>query len=129
MKEFSRTQRVSTVIQRELADIIRREMNDSAIGLLTLSAIKLSSDLKWAQVYITCLGSQLDNETVVQYLNEQAKLLRYHLSQRLTTRTTPQLQFVYDESIEQGIQLSHLIDSVTSQTDAPLTTEQLDKDD
>lgn len=112
MKEFSRTQRVSTVIQRELADIIQRELNNPALGLLTISAVKLTNDLKSAHISITCLGNQLENKAVIKSLNEQAKLLRYYLAQRLTTRSTPQLQFAYDESIEYGMRLSRLIDSV-----------------
>jgi ribosome-binding factor A len=114
MKEFSRVQRVSVLIQRELADIIQREMNHSTIGILTISAVKLSPDLKWAQIYVTCLGNQVSNKDVIKYLNDKAKSLRHHLAQRLTIRTTPQLQFVYDESIEYGIRLSRLIDSVTT---------------
>lgn len=124
MKEFSRAQRVSVLIQRELADIIQRELNSTKIGIVTISTVKLSPDLKWAQIYVTCLGSQFDDNAVIQYLNEHAKLLRHHLAQRLTIRTTPQLQFSYDESIEYGIRLSRLIDSVTKE---PSST--LNKDD
>lgn len=126
MKEFSRGQRVSVLIQRELADIIQRELNSSKIGILTISTVKLSTDLKWARIYVTCLGSQLDNKAVIQYLDGHAKLLRHHLAQRLTIRITPQLQFTYDDSIEYGIHLNRLIDSVTKDIEPPA---ELNKDD
>lgn len=112
MKEFSRAQRVSGLVQRELADIIQREMSDPALGLVTISAVKLSPDLKMAQIYVTFLGTQLSVQQALHRLNDWAGLLRHQLSQRLTTRTTPRLQFVHDESIEYGIRLCHLIDSV-----------------
>jgi ribosome-binding factor A len=113
-KEFSRTQRVSELIQRELAYLIQRELGDSHLGLITISTVEMSVDLKAARVYITVLGSNATIEQTVQSLNDAAKLLRHHLSQRLTLRTTPRLQFIYDSSLEQGNRLLALIDSIKS---------------
>ncbi len=112
MKEFSRSQRVGEQIQRDLTDIIRREIHEPELGMLTISGIEVSADLKYARVYITVLGGHLSLEQTVQLLNNRQGRLRHHLSQRLTTRTTPRLQFVYDNSIEYGNRLSALIDSV-----------------
>ncbi len=112
MKEFNRTQRVGMQIQRELAEIIRREMMDSNLGMVTVSGVDVSPDLKSARVYVTFFGA--DVKQALQYLNDAAGLLRHHLSRRLTMRTTPSLQFVHDSSIEYGSRLSALIDSVAS---------------
>ena len=111
-KEFSRTQRVEKQIRRELADIIHREINKPQLGMFTISAIKVSPDLKFARVYFTMLGGQLTAQQVTDYFNEAAGWLRHHLSQRLTTRVTPTLSFEYDTSIEYGSRLSALIDSL-----------------
>lgn len=108
-KEFSRTQRVGEVIQRELAEIIHREITRRDAGMITISTVSLSPDLKSARIYVTLLGNQLTPKEIVSYLNESASQLRYHLSQRLTTRTTPRLQFVYDGSIEYANNLTSLI--------------------
>lgn len=113
MKEFSRTQRVGEQIRRELADILRQEFSEPSLGMLTVSGVDVSPDLKSARVYVTVLGGQ-NVEQTVQHLNDSAGRLRHYLSQRLTTRTTPRLQFVYDSSIEYGSRLSALIDSVAS---------------
>ena len=113
-KEFSRTQRVRELIQRELAYLIQREMGDSHLGLITISEVEISPDLKEARVYITILGSNTSTEKTVQSLNDAAGLLRHHLAQRLTLRTTPRLQFVYDSSLETGNRLLALIDSIKS---------------
>jgi len=125
MKEFSRTQRVGEQIQRELASIIHKEINIKTFGMITVSGVDVSPDLKQAKIYVTILAG--DEKTTVKYLNKEMKgRLRYHLSQRLTTRTTPQLYFVHDSSVEYGTRLSALIDSVkpeeelTTQTDTKL---------
>mgnify|MGYP000565988769 CR=1 FL=1 len=112
MKEFSRTQRIGVQIQRELASIIRKEIRTPDLGMLTISEVKVSPDLKYARVYVTVFGGRLDIEQSVLCLNNAAKSLRHHLSQRLTTRTTPSLQFMHDTSIEYASRLTALIDSV-----------------
>lgn len=112
-KEFSRIQRVNNVIQKELAVIISREMDVS--GMITISEVNVSPDLKQAKIYISLLGGNLSAEAVVDMLNESTGMLRYHLSQQLTLRTTPKLHFYYDNTIEEGMRLSALIDSVLPQ--------------
>ena len=113
-KEYSRAQRVSELIQRELAHIIRREIHQPGLGMLTISGVELSADLKVAKVYITTLGGDWTINQSVQHLNETAGFIRYHLSKRLTLRTTPRLRFLYDTSLEYGVRLSALIDSIAS---------------
>lgn len=113
-KEFNRTQRISELIQRELATIIQRELSDLHLGLITISEVTVVPDLTSARVYVTSIGSDQPIEQTVQSLNNAAGLLRHHLSRRLMTKTTPRLQFVYDTSIEQGSRLLALINSIGS---------------
>jgi len=115
MKEFGRTLRVGEQIRRELAYVLRREDRSPNLGMVTVSGVDISPDLKSARVYVTILGGNFNVEHSVQYLNKISGRLRHYLSQRLTTRTTPSLQFVHDNSVEYGYQLSALIDSVTLQ--------------
>jgi ribosome-binding factor A len=110
-KEFSRTQRLGVQIQREMAEIIRRQMTEPNLGMITVSEVKVSSDLKSARVYVTILGGHFSVEQTIALLNAATGQLRHQLSQRLTTRTTPRLQFIHDSSIEYGNRLSALIDS------------------
>jgi ribosome-binding factor A len=112
-KEFSRTRRIGELIQRELADIIRREVTDPHLGMITLSQVKITPDLKTAHVFVTALNAQVTPEHVVKKLNAVVGSLRYQLSQRLSIRNTPRLEFLYDSSIEYAVRLSALIDSVT----------------
>jgi ribosome-binding factor A len=115
MKEFSRKQRVGEQIQRELANIIHREISSHQLGMVTIYEVDVSPDLKFARVYVTTFGGKLGIKESIQYLNGAAGKLRYHLSQCLKIRTTPRLLFVYDSSIEYGSRLSALIDSVASE--------------
>lgn len=114
MKEFNRTSRVGKQIRRDLAKIIPREIT-LALGMVTISGVDVSPDLRQARVYVTIFGG--DVERAIQHLNKVAGRLRYRLAQSSTTRTTPSLQFVHDSSIEYGCNLSTLIDSLeTEQT-------------
>jgi ribosome-binding factor A len=116
-KEFSRAQRVGELIRRELADIIQREITQPTLGLITISGVKVSPDLKQARIYVTQLGGQLTATAAVNYLNQTAGELRHHLARRLTLRVTPSLQFSYDSTIEYGNRLSALIDAVVLPAD------------
>ncbi len=116
MKEFSRTQRVGEQIQRELSSIIHKEVSTKTFGMITVSAVDISPDLKQAKIYVTILAG--DEKTTVKYLNNEMRgKLRYGLSQRLTTRTTPQLYFIHDGSVEYATRLSALIESVKPETE------------
>jgi ribosome-binding factor A len=121
-EEYSRTQRLGVLVQRELADIFQREVRDANLGLLTISEVKISPDLQRAKVYLTVLGNTLTIAQVIESLNHRAGLLRHYLAQRLTTRTTPQLHFVYDESAEYASRISALL------IDAAVTPQEKNKD-
>jgi ribosome-binding factor A len=106
-KEFSRTRRVGELIQRELADLIRENIRTS--GMITVSAVKMSPDLRQATIYVTVLGgNDLEVETL-KNLQNQAGILRHGLSQRLNLRVTPRLHFLYDESLEYANRINELL--------------------
>lgn len=118
-KEFSRARRVGEQLQRELADLIAREVHDPRVGMITITGVDVSKDLSVARVFFTRLVPS-DNVTPQQAeagLNHAAGFLRHQLSHRLALRGTPALVFKYDHSVERGIELSNLIDRVVSDTD------------
>lgn len=110
-QHFKRTDRIAEMIQRKLAQIIPKEVNDPRLtGFVTLSAVKVSADLGHAKIYFTALND--DSNVVASILNASSGYLRSILARSSTLRTVPQLHFVYDESIEYGQRLSRLIDKV-----------------
>jgi ribosome-binding factor A len=104
----ARSARIADQIQRELAEVIRLELRDPRVGLVTLTGVELSRDQSHAKVFFTVLGSQA--EDAQSGLANAAGFLRSELARRLTTRKVPELHFAYDESVERGIRISHLID-------------------
>jgi ribosome-binding factor A len=109
-RDFKRTDRVGAEMQRELADLIRDEIKDPALGMVTLQEVRVVRDFSQAKVFFTAMAAQLSHKEIVTYLNEAAGHLRWLLGQRMVLRTVPKLIFVYDTSVEQGERLSNLID-------------------
>jgi ribosome-binding factor A len=109
-KEFSRGRRVADEIQRNMAELIQMELSDPRIGLVTVTAVDVTHEFEHARVYFTVLGDQDKIEETTKALNHAAGFLRRELAHRLKLRTTPQLKFIYDTSLEQGNRLSALID-------------------
>jgi ribosome-binding factor A len=109
-KEFNRTQRVSELIRRELAGIIAREMDDPRVRFVSITAVNVSKDLRSAKVYVTQIKTDREHEIDVRSLQKAAGFLRRQLARVLELRNVPALTFVYDSSIERGVELSHLIE-------------------
>jgi len=118
-KDYSRTERIADLIQRELSLIIQRESQDPRFGLITVSAVTVTRDLAHAKIYITSyqIDGQEKLKEILRALNKAAGFFRSMLASRIQLRTTPQLNFIYDESIEYGTKLSSLIDEVVQRDD------------
>lgn len=109
-RDFSRTLRVAEQIQRELADLIRLEVKDPRVGMVTLTDVEVTADYAHAKVFFTIFGDSNQIEEAAAGLTHAAGFLRHELGRRIKLRSIPQLHFTYDESIERGIRLSQLID-------------------
>lgn len=102
-----RSLRVAEQIQRDLAEIVQREIPSSRAGLITLSGIELTPDYAHAKIYFTVLGATA--EAAAHVLNEKAGYFHSLLYKRLSTHTVPTLKFVHDTSMEKGFALDQLI--------------------
>lgn len=116
-KDFNRARRVGELVKRELASLIASELKDPRVGMVTITGVDVTKDLRQAKVYVACLGSEQETETSVRTLNNASGFLRRSLSQHVDLRVTPSLQFCYDSSIERGVAVSHLIDQVVADID------------
>jgi ribosome-binding factor A len=119
MASGARQARVADQIQRELAELVRLEVRDPRVGLVTFTGVELSRDGSHAKVFFTVLGSPSDAESAREGLQRAAGFLRTQLAHRLTTRSVPELHFEYDESVERGMRLSKLIDEAVNPPPAP----------
>ena len=123
MQRIDRTRRVAELIRRALADIIRDQLSDRRIGLLSITATEITRDLSKATVFITTLGEE-DQERVTEILNEESGALRRELSRTLNLRHTPEIEFRYDFSIERGVRLSRLIDDLSISSQAGVNADE-----
>ncbi|KAF0193231.1 MAG: ribosome-binding factor A [Gammaproteobacteria bacterium] len=110
-REFNRTERVAEQLKRDLAVLIRDEVKDPRVGMVTVAAVEISRDFSHAKVYITVLGDTGIPEESVTILNRAGGYLRGRLGKLLAMRTIPALHFLYDVSQTRGADLSALIDS------------------
>lgn len=106
-----RPRKVADLMQRELSTLLQREVRDPRVGMVTITSVDVSPDLSHAKVFFTILEKSKQEETT-RGLQRAASFLRSQLSRRMSMYTTPELRFVYDESVERGDRLSRLIDSV-----------------
>ena len=106
-KSYPRAKRVGQQIQRALSELIRRELRDPRLGMITLTEVRMSPDLGYATVYYSVLGA--DPNLAQGILTQAAEFLRGPLGRALGIRHSPELRFVQDELIESGARLSALI--------------------
>lgn len=119
-----RLQRLADQIQRTLAVLIRDEINDPRLtGFVTISSVKVSPDLGYADVYVTILESSEDggmnkqaHEQSLQVLKNASGFLRTQLSHSMKTRTTPRLRFHYDEVVAHGNYMATLVNQAMQKT-------------
>ena len=109
-REYTRASRLADQIQRDLAQLIRLEVKDPRVSLVTVTAVEVSADMSQARVFVTTLADAIGAQETIQALQHAAGFLRSRLSHSLKVRQVPELRFVYDESVERGVRVSKLID-------------------
>lgn len=115
-KAFKRTDRVSQQVKKSIAMILQREIKDPRIGMVTVSDVEVSRDLAYAKVYVTFLFD--DDEAIeagLKSLKEAAGYIRSLLGSEVKMRLTPELQFIYDKSLVEGMRLSNVVSDAISE--------------
>jgi ribosome-binding factor A len=108
-----RIDRIEEQLRIELSEIIEREIQDPRIGLTTVTAVKVSPDLRHARIFVTVLGDAAQRQKALEGLRSATSFVRRSLSKRLHhMRRIPELGFDYDESVEKGIRIEELLDQI-----------------
>jgi ribosome-binding factor A len=115
-RDNPRRLRLGEQIQQELASLLRREVKDSRIGNITVTHVDISGDLREAQVFYLMFGRSGADPQVQRGLESASGFLRSSLSKSLKIKFTPTLKFVLDRSLEQGVRLTQLIESVNKKS-------------
>ncbi|MEN2939493.1 Ribosome-binding factor A [Mannheimia haemolytica] len=113
-REFKRSDRVAQELQKEVAVILQREVKDPRIGMVTVSDVEVSRDLAYAKIFVTFLFDN-DVEAIkqgMQGLEKASPYIRTLLGKAMRLRIVPELRFIYDESLVEGMRMSNLVSSV-----------------
>ncbi len=101
--------RVDEAVRAVLSDGIARNLQDPRVGFVTVTAVRTSSDLRHARVYVSVLGDQKTREASLEGLRSAHGMLQGLLASELKLKHTPTLTFCYDESVERGMRISQLL--------------------
>ena len=112
-KEFSRTRRIGQQLQQELAQVIMRDIKDPRVGMVTVNSVEVSRDLSYAKVFVTFFEDDAELvEEKLAALTTAAPYIRTLVAGRMKLRVMPELRFVYDASLVEGMRMSNLVSQV-----------------
>ena len=106
-----RIERLESSFVKEISYILMSEIKDENIKFVTITDCEITNDLSFAKVYFTVLDNTKKKETV-KALNHAKSFIRGELSKRIDMRHTPEISFIFDESIEYGNRIESIIDSI-----------------
>jgi len=117
MIEFSRADRVSGLLQEVLSEILKRDIADPRLRMATITGVKMSADLKLANIYYSTSGDKNSITAAAQAFNSAHGYIKKKLAQQLELRYMPQLRFFYDESFDYGSRIEKLLKTVSSENE------------
>jgi ribosome-binding factor A len=111
-----RIERVSSLMRHEISELLQRQVKDPRINqFVAVTEVSISADLKYAKVFVSCMGSEEEKQAMLKGLGAASNFLRKQLSKRLHLRHIPELSFEWDDSIERGDHLLQLIDKISTE--------------
>ncbi len=110
-----RTDRINGLLRQEISKLLSHELNDPRLsGVVSITQVETSTDLRHARVYVSVLGDQQEKNTVLSGINSATRFMRRELGERLTIRYVPELSFVLDESLDESERIFNLMDSLAT---------------
>ena len=110
-----RIERVNNLIRQEISELLQRQVKDPRLGsFVAVTEVSTSPDLRYAKVFVSCMGSEEERKETLSGLVAAAGFFRNRLAKHLRLRRIPELSFHWDDSIERGAHLLQLIDEVSS---------------
>jgi ribosome-binding factor A len=106
--------RVGELIQTEIADLLLRQMKDPRLNMATVSRVEVSPDLRYARVYISHMGNEVEQRMAIEGFLHATGFIRNQLGKRLKLRHVPQLSFKLDTTIAYGVRISSILNDLTT---------------
>lgn len=117
MLPYKRSQRVSDLLRKEIADIIVYRLKDPRIGFITVTGVDVTGDIKMARVYVSVFQAE-ERKTTLEILNSAKSFIRSELSRRLRMKFIPSIEFRLDTSIEYGNRIESLLKEIEGEGDS-----------
>jgi ribosome-binding factor A len=112
MARSYRLERLNESIKELLSELILKEIRDPRVGFVTVTSVKVSSDLMTAKVYFSFMGSEEDRLACLRGLSSARSFLRRTVSDRLSLRHAPEFQFVYDDSLDKAMKIEEALKEI-----------------
>jgi ribosome-binding factor A len=109
MPKYRRTDRINELLREEIAVLVRDEVRDPRVGLVTITAVQTSPELDHAKVFVRMLGTEEEQEAALEGLHSAAPFVRTQLSRRLHMRRVPELHFQYDRMLDEAARIEQLL--------------------
>jgi ribosome-binding factor A len=119
MTSYARADRVGGLIQQILSDLLRRDISDPRVQMVTITQVKVTKDLRLARIYFAAAGGKAGAADAVQGFRSAAGFIKRRLGPQLGLRYMPELEFFYDESFDHGARIDQLLKSIATRTDEP----------
>lgn len=107
-----RNERVRKELMREISDILQRDIRGLA-GVVSILDVEVAHDNSFAKVYYSVFGSEEQKEKTIETVKQNTSKIRYEIGKRIRLRLTPELRFIYDNSIERGSKVNEIIDKIS----------------
>jgi len=111
-----RIERLNSVIQQEVSQLLREQVNDPRLNnLISITRVETSADLRHTKIFISSFGENVDKKEILDGFSAASGFLRSQLASRLQLRYMPDLNFQFDDSIARAAEVLQLIDKVSSE--------------
>jgi len=112
LKKNRRTRKVSSLVKQTLGEIISKELNDPSMGLVSVTDVEVSPDLRTARVYFTVIGGKKNTEKQINTVNHMGKFLRKKLAERVVLKYIPEIQLFYDETPKKAQKVEKILQRI-----------------
>ncbi len=109
---MDRMRKAEKDLQREISFIINAKANDPRIGFITITGTKLSVDFKYLDVFVSIMGEKNEVEKSLEGLRNSSGFIKRNLHQRLKLKNMPDIRFLYDKSISNGIRITEILEKL-----------------
>ena len=109
---MSRQEKLAQAIKKEISGIIQEELKDPRLGFMTITAVELTPDYKYANVFFSVLGQEQDYKKAKNALNSALGFIRRLIAQRIRFRFVPEIVFKEDRSCEYGFKIEKILNEI-----------------